>query len=129
MLPPGDTRAPGRVTPSAQRTMPTRLHLKPGQNGAKPWLAQYGDRRICVCYRYDPPRQKRLKTVEPRRPPYADDPIVGARISVAQVAVPELAKQGGGRWKPGRKVWELPYRQAVALKLATRIVKNDGIHQ
>jgi hypothetical protein len=93
--------------------MPTRLHLKPGQNGAKPWLAEYGDRRICVCYRYDPPRQKRLKTVEhlvgehdgePRRPPYADDQIVGARISVAQVAVPELAKQGGGRWNPGRKV-------------------------
>jgi hypothetical protein len=44
------------------------------------------------------------------------------RIGFAEVAVRELAKQGGGKWNP-----ELHYRQAVALKLDTSIVKDDGI--
>ena len=99
-------------------------------------LAQYGDRLICVRYRYGPQRKKRLKTVEllvaerewePPRPPYADNQIVGVRIAVAEGAVRERAKQAGGKWNPDRKVWELRYREAVAVKLATRIVKENGI--
>lgn len=116
--------------------MRTRLHLKPGQKGTKQLFAQYGDRLICVRYRYDPQRKKRLKTVEllvgerdwePRRPPYTDDQIVGVRIGFAEVAERERAKQAGGKWNPDRKVWELPYRQAVTLKLDPRIVKENGI--
>jgi hypothetical protein len=48
--------------PSARATPPrrsresstsrVRLHLKPGQKGTKQLLAQYGDRLICVRYRY-----------------------------------------------------------------------------
>jgi hypothetical protein len=34
-----------------------RLHLKPGQKGTKQ-LPQYGDRLICVRYRYDALRKK-----------------------------------------------------------------------
>jgi hypothetical protein len=49
------------------------------------------------------------------------------RIGFAEVAVQELAKQGGEKWNPERKLWELRYRQAVALKLDTRIGKDDGI--
>ena len=114
-----------------------RLHLKPGQKGTKRLLAQYGDRLICVRYRYDPNRKKRLKTVEllveetdwrPPGPPYADDQVVGVRIAFDEAAVRERAKQAGGRWNPDRRVWELRYRDAVALKLATRIVKDHGIH-
>ena len=44
--------------------MRTRLHLKPGQKGTKQLLAQYGDRLVCVRYRYDAQRKKRFKTVE-----------------------------------------------------------------
>ena len=44
--------------------MRTLLHLKPGQKGPKQLLAQYGDRLVCVRYRYDAQRKKRLKTVE-----------------------------------------------------------------
>jgi len=43
------------------RAAPVRLHLKPGQKGTKQLLAQYGDRLICVRYRYDVQRKKRLK--------------------------------------------------------------------
>lgn len=37
------------------------------------------------------------------------------------------AKQAGGEWNHDGKVGELPYRQAVTLKLDTRIVKENGI--
>ena len=116
--------------------MRPRLHLTPGQIGTQQLLAQYGDRLICVRYRYDPQRQKRLKAVElllterdwePPRPPYADHQIIGVRIALAEVAGRERAKQAGGPWNPDRQVWELPYRDAVALRLATRIVKDNGI--
>ena len=61
---------------------------------------------------------------EPRRPPYADGQIVGVRIAVAEADVRQRAKQAGGKWNPDRKVWELRYRQAVALKLDAHIVKE-----
>jgi hypothetical protein len=40
------------------------LHLKPGQKGTKRLLEQYGDRLICVRYRYDAQQPRRFKTVE-----------------------------------------------------------------
>src|SRR2546422_629777 len=59
--------------PSAHATPPrrtavsstsrVRLHLKPGQKGTKQLLAKYGDRLICVRYRYDAQRKKRFKTI------------------------------------------------------------------
>ena len=55
------TPSPRSPESSAPRV---RLHLKPGQKGTKQLLAQYGDRLICVRYRYDAQRKKRLKTVE-----------------------------------------------------------------
>jgi len=44
--------------------MKTRLILKPGQKGTGRLVNIYGDRLICVRYRYDEKRRKRLKTVE-----------------------------------------------------------------
>jgi hypothetical protein len=51
-------------SPPTSSTLRVRLHLKPGQKGTKQLLAQYGDRLICVRYRYDAQRKKRFKTVE-----------------------------------------------------------------
>src|SRR6185503_13336166 len=51
-----------RLPPSS--TSRVRLHLKPGQKGTKQLLEQYGDRLVCVRYRYDAERKKRFKTVE-----------------------------------------------------------------
>lgn len=44
--------------------METRLHLKPGQNGTKRLVQKYGDRLVCVRYRYDEVSGQRHKTVE-----------------------------------------------------------------
>src|SRR3989441_10407806 len=112
-------------------TSRVRLHLKPGQKGTKQLLAQYGDRLICVRYRYDAQRKKRFKTVEllvaerdwePPRPRFAHDQIVGLRVIFADMAVRDRVKQAGGTWNPERRVWQLRYDRVVALGLHGRIV-------
>ncbi|MRR06336.1 MAG: hypothetical protein EG828_05240 [Deltaproteobacteria bacterium] len=44
--------------------MKSYVHLKPGQNETKMFLAQQGKSLLCVRYRYDVIRGVRLKTVE-----------------------------------------------------------------
>ncbi len=44
--------------------MQIKATLKPGRNGTKQLLDRYGDQLVCVRYRYDKARQKRLTTVE-----------------------------------------------------------------
>ena len=115
--------------------MRTRLHLKPRQKGTKQLLAQYGDRLVCVRYRYDAQQEKRFKTVElivaerewdPPASRFADDAIVGVRVGFAEVEIRDQVKRAGGKWNWGRKVWELRYAQVVALKLESRIVEEEA---
>src|SRR5262245_26786565 len=58
---PSMTTALARGAASSTRV---RLHLKPGQKGTKTLVARYGDRLICVRYRYDARRHMRFTTVE-----------------------------------------------------------------
>ena len=111
------------------------LHLKPGQKGTRQLLSQYGDRLVCVRYRYDAQQKKRFKTVElivaecPWEPPgpcIPADTLVDLRIGFAEVDLRERVKQAGGKWNPHRKVWELRYAQVVALELETRIVAHEA---
>jgi hypothetical protein len=111
--------------------MQTRLTLQPHQRGAKQLLAQYGDRLVCVRYRYDPQQKKRLKTVEliveeRKWDPEAKQPLDGRLVSI-HVAASELEirrqiKGAGGKWNPQQRVWEVRYKQVVALHLERRIV-------
>jgi hypothetical protein len=128
-----NARAKPPRRPSESSTSRVRLHPKPGQKGTKQLLAQYGDRLICVRYRYDAQRKKRFKTVEilvaerdwePRRPRFTHDQIVALRVAFADVAVRAQVKQAGGTWDPARRVWQLRYDRVVALGLNSRIV--DG---
>jgi hypothetical protein len=115
--------------------MRTLLHLKPGKKGTKQLLAQYGDHLVCVRYRDDAQRKKRLKTVElivaerawePPPPRFAADAMVGVRVGFAEVELRAQVKQAGGKWNRRHKVWELRYEHVVALKLEARIVDAEG---
>ena len=91
--------------------METRLSLAPGQNGAKKLLATYGERLVCVRYRYDAARLLRHKTVElivettrwlprarnARRRP---DDMVAVRIAYTESELRERIKRVGGIWRP-----------------------------
>ena len=115
--------------------MRTRLHLKPGQKGTKQLLTQYGDRLVCVRYRYDAQRKKRFKTVEimvaerewdPPAPRLTAATLVGVRVGFAEADMRERVKQAGGKWNRRRKVWDMRYDQVVALKLEARIVEDEA---
>ena len=91
---------------------------------------------VCVRYRYDEQRQKRLKTVElivaqepwaPLETPPAADVLVPIRLALSEVTLRQQVKQAGGRWDPRRQVWEVRYARAVALGLTERIIDSGGL--
>jgi len=109
--------------------MRTRVKLRPGQRGTKRWLATYGDRLICVRYRYDAHQHKRYTTVEVivaegpwTPPPPAPDTIVGVRVAWGEAAIARHVKAAGGKWNRQQQLWEVRYDQVVALGLIDRIV-------
>jgi hypothetical protein len=116
--------------------MRTRLTLHPDQDGAKHLRNQYGDRLVCVRYRYDETKKRRWKTVEliveesvwePTTPMRQEDTIVAIQVAAQERGVRQQVKAAGGKWNPRNCVWELSYGQVVALRLTGRIVtKTDG---
>ena len=44
--------------------MKSYCNLKPGQDGTKRLVEQYGDKLLCVRYRFDETRGVKVKTVE-----------------------------------------------------------------
>jgi hypothetical protein len=108
----------------------TRLKLNPSQRGTKKLVALYGDRLVCVRYRYDEEKCKRYKTVEliidekewiPRRDPAE---IVDVQVAYHEFEMREQIKDAGGRWNPEKRLWELSYAQAMALGLEQRVVRE-----
>ncbi|MBI3246582.1 MAG: hypothetical protein HYZ50_08760 [Deltaproteobacteria bacterium] len=113
--------------------MRVRSTLRPHQRGAKQLLAQYGNRLVCVRYRYDELNKKRYKTVEliveekawtPQTARRQANSLVSVRVTAAEVALRQQIKRAGGKWNPHRRVWEVRYDQVLALGLADRIVED-----
>jgi hypothetical protein len=111
--------------------MRTRLTLHPNQDGAKQLRERYGERLVCVRYRYDEATKERWKTVEliveksvwePPRPNGQADSLVALQIAPQEREVRQQVKAAGGKWNPKAMVWELSYGQVVALGLTARIV-------
>jgi hypothetical protein len=118
--------------------METRVTLKPGSKGTKKLVTQFGERLVCVRYRYDAVAQVRFKTVElvieqlpwnpaqrPRRqgegsgrPPV----LVGLRVHFHEEQLRKRVKEAGGRWLPEKKLWVVPMGVARRLGLADRAV-------
>ncbi len=111
--------------------MTTRVKLKPGQKGTKKLVARYGDSLICVRYRYDAEKRKRLKTVEiiveeedwtPPPAKYPDSSLVPLRIGFKEKSLQEKAKALGARWDPEQKLWFARYGCIVGTALEKLIV-------
>ena len=106
------------------------LNLKAGRSGTKKLVALYGERLVCVRYRYDEKRKKRFKTVEliveeidwePRSKLYKDDEIVGVEIKSGEEELRREVLRAGGKWNAARKIWQIRYDRAVKLGLKSRI--------
>jgi hypothetical protein len=93
------------------KALKTKLTLRPGQRGTKQLQAQYGDRLLCVRYRYDVQRHTRVKTVEliieetewtPVPGKRAWNAIVGVRIDVSERTLQRKSKPpGASGMRPG----------------------------
>jgi hypothetical protein len=112
--------------------MITRLKLKPGQNGTKKLLSEYGDALVCVRYRYDRASCTRAKTVElivekkawtpSPWPQISDTTLVPVRIGFAETALQEKARAARGRWDPNAKVWFIQFGKIKGTVLEKHIV-------
>lgn len=105
--------------------MRTRLTLTPGANGTKKLVERYGNRLICVRYRYDEARRVRIKTVELVEEesswlPPAELYLV--KITFEETELGARIKQGGGVWDAGRKLWRVPRETVRRLHLEQRIM-------
>ena len=114
----------------------TRLTLKPGRPGTKELLAEYGDRLLCVRYRYDDEREIRYKTAEvivqeapwsPARP-FAPTDIVELRIRPKERTLLHAAHLLGARPTPAR-TWRTTYAVAAILHLTPRATHPPSTHR
>jgi putative IMPACT (imprinted ancient) family translation regulator len=114
--------------------MKTIRKLSAGQPGSKKWIRKYGERLVCVRYKYDSFTNKKMITVElseeytdweknENRIP--DNKIMDLKIDYTEKDLRIKIKSLGGTWNQRKKVWELPYRYVKSLKLTSRVVLGD----
>jgi len=114
--------------------MRARAKLRPGQPGTKKLAQHYGDRLVCVRYRYDVLRRRRFTTAEIIVDEADWDPLpsatarrerVAVRIAVQELKLRAKVKAAGGRWDPEQRVWRLPMEQVLQLGLQDRTVPSS----
>lgn len=105
--------------------------IKPGHPGTKKWIEQFGEKLVCVRYKYDFQRKIKLKTVELI---VAEEPwdinkdripankLVGVKVKYGEIETGRIVRAAGGRWNRKKKLWEISYQQVIALGLDDRIV-------
>lgn len=64
---------------------------------------------------------------EPKARHRAGDTMVGLRIDWREMKLGSKVKQAGGKWNPGRRIWEMRYDRVVELGLEERIVEEGSI--
>jgi len=111
------------------KDMKTHCHLKPGQKGTIRLQEQYGDKLLCVRYRYDEKRGIRLKTVEiiveerPWQQPFRfkDGDMAPVEVGYEEVELREKLRTLRAKWNPQEKLWMIPYRLICGTELEARI--------
>ena len=124
--------------------MEIRTVRKPGDKGTQALMKQYGERLVCIRYRYDPARKKRYKTVElivteedwqpPEPHPQEEKPSglnprgyytrrLGIRLSQLETELRKRIVAAGGMWDPTEKLWFLPEEEVRRLGMVQRVVK------
>ncbi len=115
------------------KDMKTHTHLKPGQKGTRRLVDEFGDKLLCVRYRYDEIRQVRMKTVEiivdewPCDPNmrHRDKDIVAVMVPFKKTVLRDRLKAAGGRWDPEEKIWRILFGAIRNdAELVERIVKE-----
>ena len=108
--------------------------LLPGAPGTKKLVEKYGDRLLCVRYRYDAAKGRRLTTVklieeeqawQPNGTRIPANKIVKVKVAYGEIELGRALRQLGGTWNRAEKVWEIPYKHVVQLGLKERMVPEN----
>lgn len=105
--------------------------LYPGQPGTKQLLKTYGEKLVCLRYRYDTKTRVKYKTIElivdsgcwEKKPKIAGNKKVEVRIEYNEQDLRRLTKAAGGIWNYDKKVWELGLKEVKRLGLEERIIR------
>lgn len=112
--------------------MKIKRTLLPNQPGTKALIEKFGKDLVCVRYRYDKERNKKITTAEiivdevewkrndKKTPP---NKIMFVSIAYGERELAGLVKAAGGKWNKEEKVWELAYREVKKLRLEDRLVE------
>ena len=115
---------------------------KPGQRGTRRLVKEYGDRLVCIRYRYDPQAKKRYKTAEliieevSWQPPPTPDltepvpkprqtPVVAVRIRFNEHDLRRRIKAIGASWQPRERLWYAQEESIRRIGLTDRIVHRS----
>ncbi len=99
-------------------------------------MKEYGDQLVCVRYRYDKIRRKRLKTIEliVDEQDWVPGVIIPAdrrveiRIGFGETELREKVKEAGGFWNPDKKAWIISYHKVLQMGLERRMIDElDGL--
>jgi hypothetical protein len=125
--------------------MEIRTVRKPGEKGTQALMKKYGERLVCIRYRYDPFHKKRYKTVElivaeqdwhPPEPHPQEEKAsgliprgfytrrLGIRLSQLETELRKRIVAAGGMWDPTEKLWFLPEEEVRRLGLIQRVSKR-----
>lgn len=112
--------------------MEIRTVRKPGDPGTQKLMTKYGERLVCIRYRYDTARRKRYKTIalilaeddwRPPEPHPEDDGSrtpapkryaarrLGIRIGFNEAELRQRIKPAGGFWDPSQRLWFVPEQE------------------
>ncbi len=115
--------------------MRTIKKIKPGMKGTKKLVNTYGDKLVCVRYRRDDERNRKMKTIEliidespvtKNKKSIPANKIMRIEVKYGEVKIGRIIRSAGGRWNAKEKVWELPYKDVVALGLEKRVVRSKA---
>ena len=118
-------------------SMRTKRTLYPCQPGTKKWTKKYGNKLVCVRYRYDEQNSQKMITVElveethewQKNEKYIPkNKIVPVKIEYGEINLRIKVKSLGGKWNKQNRVWELPFEVAKGLGLEERIVKSEDMY-
>ncbi|MBB5204213.1 hypothetical protein HNQ51_001506 [Inhella inkyongensis] len=103
--------------------------LGPTSRGALKWAQRFGADLLCVRHRLSADGATRYTTVEllVDSAPVAARATreVGLRIGVLERDLQAAARAAGARWDPAAKLWRISKREALRMKLGSRIVEES----
>ncbi|HVO74737.1 MAG TPA: hypothetical protein VMT35_11985 [Ignavibacteriaceae bacterium] len=112
--------------------MKIKRTLLPNQPGTKALIERFGKDLICVRYRYDKERNKKVTTAEiiidetewkRNEKKIPSNKIMFVAVSYGERDLADLVKSAGGKWNRGKKAWELTYKEVKKLRLEDRLIE------